>query len=55
MDRTVAIKVMAPHLATSGAALDSRFSREARAQLAVIHHNVIAIHSVCTNAALAFW
>ncbi|MCA9159199.1 MAG: protein kinase [Planctomycetales bacterium] len=53
LDRTVAIKVMAPHLATSGAARQ-RFSREARAAAAVIHPNVIAIHSVCTDAALPF-
>ena len=53
LDRTVALKVMAPHLATSGAARQ-RFSREARAAAAVIHPNVIAIHSVCTDAALPF-
>lgn len=53
LDRIVAIKVMAPHLATSGAARQ-RFSREARAAAAVIHPNVIAIHSVCTDAALPY-
>lgn len=53
LDRTVAIKVMAPHLATSGAARQ-RFSREARAAAAVIHPNVIAIHSVCTDATLPY-
>ncbi len=53
LDRTVAIKVMAPHLATSGAARQ-RFAREARAAAAVIHPNVIAIHSVCTDATLPY-
>ena len=53
LDRTVAIKVMAPHLATSGAARQ-RFSREARATAAVIHPNVIAIYGVSTDAALPY-
>jgi len=54
LDRTVAIKVLAPHLATSGAARQ-RFSREARAAAAVIHPNVIAIYGVSTDAALPFF
>lgn len=45
LDRTVAIKVLAPHLATSGAAR-KRFAREAKAAAAVLHPNVIAIHGV---------
>ena len=45
LDRTVAIKVLAPHLASSGAAR-KRFAREAKAAAAVLHPNVIAIHSV---------
>ena len=53
LDRTVAIKVLAPHLATSGAARQ-RFSREARAAAAVLHPNVIAIYGVSTDAALPF-
>ncbi len=53
LDRTVAIKVMAPHLATSAAARH-RFSREARAAAAVIHPNVIAIHGVSTDTALPY-
>ena len=53
LDRTVAIKVMAPHLATSGAARQ-RFSREARAAAAVLHPNVIAIYGVSTDAALPY-
>ncbi len=45
LDRTVAIKVLAPHLACSGAAR-KRFGREAKAAAAVLHPNVIAIHGV---------
>ncbi len=53
LDRIVAIKVMAPHLATSGAARQ-RFSREARAAAAVLHPNVIAIYGVSTDASLPY-
>jgi len=53
LDRTVAIKVMAPYLATSGAARQ-RFSREARAAAAVIHPNVIAIYGVSADATLPY-
>jgi serine/threonine protein kinase len=45
LHRVVAIKVLAPHLATSGPARQ-RFAREARAAAAVNHDNVIAIHAV---------
>ncbi len=45
LNRYVAIKVLAPHLATSAAAR-IRFAREARAAAAVVHENVIAIHAV---------
>ncbi|MFN0056655.1 MAG: protein kinase domain-containing protein, partial [Planctomycetales bacterium] len=45
LNRFVAIKVLAPHLATSAAAR-TRFAREARAAAAVVHENVIAIHAV---------
>ncbi len=45
LDRYVAIKLLAPHLATSGAAR-ARFAREARAAAAVLHENVVAIHRV---------
>ncbi len=48
LDRTVAIKVMAPHLATDGGAR-KRFAREAKAAAAVLHPNVLAIHSVSTG------
>ncbi|MBI3860323.1 MAG: protein kinase [Planctomycetia bacterium] len=45
LNRYVAIKVLAPHLATSAAAR-LRFAREARAAAAVVHENVLAIHAV---------
>jgi serine/threonine-protein kinase len=45
LGRVVAIKVLAPQLATSGAAR-KRFAREARAAAAVVHEHVIAIHAV---------
>ena len=45
LNRYVAIKIMAPHLASLPAARE-RFSREARAAASVLHPNVIAIHSV---------
>jgi eukaryotic-like serine/threonine-protein kinase len=45
LGRAVAIKVLAPQLATSAAAR-SRFAREARAAAAVSHDHVVAIHAV---------
>ena len=45
LDRFVAIKLLAPHLASSPSARQ-RFAREARAAAAVIHENVIAIYQV---------
>jgi serine/threonine protein kinase len=45
LQRVVAIKVLAPQLATSSAARQ-RFVREARAAAAVTHDNVIDIHAV---------
>jgi WD40 repeat protein/serine/threonine protein kinase len=45
LHRVVAIKVLAPHLA-SNATARQRFVREARATAAVNHDNVIAIHAV---------
>src|SRR5262249_49101273 len=45
LHRVVAIKVLAPHLASNGTARQ-RFVREARATAAVNHDNVIAIHAV---------
>ncbi len=50
LDRIVAIKVMAPHLASSGSAR-KRFAREAKAAAAILHPNVIAIHSVASDDA----
>lgn len=45
LNRFVAIKVLAPRLATNGSAR-KRFAREARAAAAVRNENVIAIHRV---------
>ena len=53
LDRVVAIKVLAPHLASSGAAR-KRFAREAKAAAAVLHPNVIAIHGVSNDADLPY-
>ena len=53
LDRYVAIKLLAPHLASSGAAR-ARFAREARAAAAVLHENVVAIHGVSEAKALPF-
>ena len=49
LNRPVAIKVLANHLAESGVARQ-RFAREARAAAAVIHPNVVPIHSVNSSA-----
>jgi eukaryotic-like serine/threonine-protein kinase len=49
LNRPVAIKVLAPHLAGSGAARQ-RFGREARAAAAVVHEHVVAIHDVEVGA-----
>jgi eukaryotic-like serine/threonine-protein kinase len=48
LNRPVAIKVLAPFLAGSGAARQ-RFAREARAAAAVVHEHVVAIHNVETD------
>ncbi len=53
LDRTVAIKVLAPHLASSGAARN-RFAREAKAAAAVLHPNVIDIHGVSNGDPLPY-
>src|SRR3954454_20805136 len=45
LSRFVAIKVLASELAVNAAARN-RFAREARAAAAVVHENVVAIHSV---------
>src|SRR6185369_7451598 len=49
LGRYVAVKVMAPHLATSGAARQ-RFIREARAAAAIVHPHVMPIHAVNADA-----
>ncbi|RCS44624.1 serine/threonine protein kinase [Bremerella cremea] len=53
LDRTVAIKVLSPHLASTAAAR-KRFEREAKAAAAVIHPNVIAIHAVSVDSPLPY-
>ena len=53
LDRTVAIKVLSPHLACTAAAR-KRFEREAKAAAAVIHPNVIAIHAVSVDSPLPY-
>ncbi len=45
LSRPVAIKVLAPHFASSAAAR-KRFAREAQAAAAVVHPHVVPIHSV---------
>jgi serine/threonine-protein kinase len=45
LDRLVAIKVLTPGLACTGAAR-RRFAREAQAAAAVVHEHVVAIHAV---------
>ena len=49
LDRAVAVKVLAPHLASNGTAR-KRFAREAQAAAAVVHPNVVPIYSVNKNA-----
>jgi hypothetical protein len=53
LNRYVAIKVLAPHLAQSSLAR-SRFTREARAAAAVVHPHVMAIHCVQPSGRLPF-
>ncbi|MBC8352145.1 MAG: serine/threonine protein kinase [Planctomycetes bacterium] len=53
LNRPVAIKVLAPHLAGSGAAR-KRFAREARAAAAIVHEHVVAIHNVESESELPF-
>jgi hypothetical protein len=53
LNRYVAIKVLSPALATSGAARQ-RFAREAQAAAAVLHENVLAIHRVDESHALPY-
>ncbi len=53
LNRYVAIKVLAPHLGSSGAAR-RRFSREAQAAAAVVHDNVMEIHGVADVQGLPY-
>ena len=53
LSRYVAIKVLAPHLATSGAARQ-RFMREAKSAAAVVHDHVVAIHSIDAESVLPY-
>lgn len=53
LNRPVAVKVLAPHLAGTGAARQ-RFSREARAAAAVVHEHVVPIHNVESEGASPF-
>lgn len=53
LNRPVAIKLLAPHLARVGAARQ-RFAREARAAAAVVHEHVVPIHNVESEHAHPF-
>lgn len=53
LNRFVAIKTLAPRLATNEAAR-KRFAREAQAAAAVLHDNVVAIHRVDEHHGLPF-
>lgn len=53
LHRHVAVKVLSPHLAASGAAR-RRFAREAQATAAVVHPHVMAIHSVYAGSRLPY-
>ncbi len=53
LNRYIAIKVLAPHLAQSPLA-KKRFTREAQAAAAVVHPNVMAIHQVQPGGRLPF-
>src|SRR5438105_1100483 len=54
LNRYVAIKVLGPQLALSGAARQ-RFTREAKAAAAVVHDNVIAIHTIAEAGGLPYF
>jgi len=53
LNRPVAVKVLAPYLAGSGAAR-KRFAREARAAAAIVHEHVVPIHNVETDSETPF-
>ena len=54
LNRVVAIKVLAPHLMSSGPAR-KRFAREAQASAAVVHDHVIAIYDVVSLPAASYF
>ena len=53
LHRPVAVKVLAPHLAASGAARQ-RFAREARATAVVVHPNVMPVLTVHSSGRLPY-
>ncbi len=53
LHRVVAVKVLLPHLANSGAAR-RRFAREAQAAAAVVHEHVIPIYNVESDGELPY-
>ena len=53
LNRPLALKLLAPHLASSGPARQ-RFLREARAAAAVVHPNVVPIYSVTADSAVPY-
>ncbi len=53
LDRVVAVKVMNPRLAHNENAR-KRFGREAKAAAAVLHPNVVPIHSVSSGSTLPY-
>jgi serine/threonine protein kinase len=53
LNRPIAIKLLAGHLAHVGAARE-RFGREGRAAAAVVHEHVVAIHNVESNGRIPF-
>jgi eukaryotic-like serine/threonine-protein kinase len=53
LNRPVAVKLLASHLAHSGAARQ-RFARESRAAAAIVHEHVVSIHNVETDGETPF-
>lgn len=53
LNRPVAIKVLAPHLAGVGAAR-ARFMREAQAAASIVHPSIVPIYGVITSARLPY-
>ena len=53
LHQSVAVKVLAPHLAASPVARQ-RFAREAKAAASITHPNVVAIHNVQADAPMPF-